>query len=173
MKKNIFFLWLLSLILITSCAVDEQCREKKSVLSKIGFYHVVKNATGDTITTSALSVASITVKGLKYDSVSKKDILMDSILYNNSSTLSSISLPLHNIGTISKFEITFNQIKDTILVIHENSYQYLSLECGCIKAHKLDTVLTTNNFIDSIRIKSPIVNAASTTANAENIRLYK
>jgi hypothetical protein len=168
MKKNIFFFSILSLLLITSCAVDEQCREKKTVNTIIGFYHIVKSVTGDTITTSTLTIDTITIRGLKYDVTSKLNIFMDSILYNKSIT--NISLPLNKLNTESKFEITFkNRTKDTISVLHENSNQYLSLECGCIKVFKLDTVLTTNHFIDSIRIKNSTVN----TTDAENIRLYK
>lgn len=152
-----------------SCTVDEQCRRNKIVEMGIGFYHVVKNDSTKIVTTTSLSIDSLTIKGLKYDSIAQNYVYVDSNLYIKSKLTSKIYLPLHKFKVESKYEVTFNQTKDTITVLHENADQFLSLECGCIKIHTIDTVLTTNHFVDSIRIINHNVN----TNNAENIHLFK
>ena len=152
-----------------SCTVDEQCRRNKIVEMGIGFYHVVKNDSTKIVTTTSLSIDSLTIKGLKYDSIAQNYVYVDSNLYIKSKLTSKIYLPLHKFKVESKYEVTFNKTKDTITVLHENADQFLSLECGCIKIHTIDTVLTTNHFVDSIRIINHNVN----TNNAENIHLFK
>jgi len=170
MKNYILGFLILCLIIISSCTADQQCRENKTVNSKIGFYHVDKKSTDNTITTSPLTIDSISIRGLIYNNTTKIYVLMDSLLYKSALTKSNVLLPLNKFSSISKFEIAFNnKIKDTISVLYEKSDQYLSLDCGCIKVFEIDTVLTTNHFIDSIRITNHTVN----TTNAENIHLYK
>jgi len=69
----------------------------------------------------------------------------------------------------SDFIVRFNDITDTISVFYQNNDRYyLSLECGCIVVHKIDEVVSTNHFIDSISI----INRDINTANAENIQIY-
>lgn len=177
MKKYHYIVFLLCILLSTSCVVDEQCRQNTQVQLEVGFYHVKKSITQDTITTSTLTIDTLTVKGLKFDSINSKYILADSILYNNSRLESSLLLPLHKFENVSKYQITFktkiDTVKvvkiDTLTVLHQNTNDYLSLECGCIKIHSIDTVFTTNHFADSIRIVNHNVN----NINAENIRIYK
>jgi hypothetical protein len=169
MNKYIFIFLFFYSLLITSCATDEQCRTNKDVEMGIGFYHVVVDDSTKVVTRSSLSIDSLTIRGLKYDSLSQKYTYADSVLYNNSKSTSKVYLPLHKFNVESKFEVTFNQTKDTITVLHENINDYLSLECGCMIIHTIDTLLTTNHFVDSIRIKQHNVN----TNNVENIQLYK
>ena len=152
----------------------------------MGMYHI--NQTDTSRTVAAMSIDSITVRGLKYDATSKKYLYMDSVLYNNLKTITKIDLPLHSFDSVSAFEVTFNSKKitankltnkndtilylnkrDTLIVKHQNTDKYLSLQCGSIKVHSVDTVLTTNNFIDSIRITNRNVN----NINVENIKIYK
>jgi hypothetical protein len=155
-------------VLLTSCANDEQCRQNRYIALKIDFFHVVANKTRDTITTSNLVFDSITVKGLKYDTLTSKYTYADSVY--TIKVKSTLDLLLHKFSTVSKFEIRFNKTIDTLTVIHTNSNYFLSLECGCLKNHYIDSAFSTNHFqFDSIRISNPTVN----TSNAENIRIYK
>ena len=154
---------------LTSCFVDEQCRENKYVALNAGFYHVVKNQTTGVSTKTTLSIDSLTVKGLIFDSITSKYVYVDSILYNHSKSINKIYIPLHKFVNVSSYEVTLNTKTDTLTVLHTNSNEYLSLECGCLKVHSIDTVLTTNHFIDSVSITKHNVN----TSNAENIRIYK
>jgi hypothetical protein len=128
---------------------------------QVGIYHVSNN--GTTITSNALYIDSITIKGIG----------VDSILYNNSKKTQNVVLPLNKLDSLqeSSFQVKFNNITDTITIVHQNKTEYLSLECGCIKTHIIDTVLTTNHFIDSVHISVHDVN--TTTSAKENIKIYK
>ena len=125
----------------------------------MGFYHAAINTNTNLITKTALSIDSLSIQGLG----------VDSILYNNSKKISKVILPLNKFVPESKFVVTFDKIKDTITVLHTNTNDFLSLECGCIKVHTIDTVLTTNHFIDSVKIAIHDVN----TTNAEHLQIYK
>jgi len=167
MKKYSFIVFIFSLFLIISCAGDETCTQTKYVKLTVNFYH--PNPL-DTILSNrivTLSIDSLTVQGLKKDSTGKYTSV-DSILYNNQKNVSTINLPLNNFSTSSIFKIKFNAVTDTMTISHSNLNDYLSLECGCIITHTIDSVSMTNHYIDSVRIKIHDVN----TINAENIRLY-
>jgi len=170
MKIFRFILILICISGTTSCVVDEQCRQNKNVELGISFYHVTKNQSTGILSKISMTIDSITVIGLSYDSLKKKYVPVDSILYNKSRSISKIYLPLHKFINITKFEVKFNSTIDTVTIFHKNSDEYLSLECGCMKIHSIDSVSITNNFnIDSVRI----INNNVKTNNAENLRIYK
>ena len=170
MKKYIFIVLIFTLFLIVSCATDETCIQTKYVKLTAGFYHAVRNDSTQLVTSTQLSFDSITVQGLKLDTLTGVYHLVDSILYNNNKQkLSTIDLPLNNFAFQSKFKLTLNSKVDTLTIYHQNFNEYLSLECGCIVKHTIDTVSITRHFIDSVQIRIHDVN----TLNAENIRLYK
>lgn len=162
-----------TLILLTtiffSCVVDEQCRQSKTVQFVANVYHVSINSQTGVITRTAKTLDSLTVRGLLTDTINNKYFYTDSVLYNSQKSLSSFNLPLHKFSNNSKYEVKFNAIADTITILHTNSDVYLSLECGCLKTHSIDTVLVTRHFIDSVSISNHTVN----TTNAENLRIYK
>ena len=169
MKAIYFILIVICISAASSCVVDEQCRQNKNVELGATFYHVSKNMTTGAVSKSSLTVDSVTVKGLSYDSINNKYYYIDSILYNKSKSINNVYLPLHKFTNTTKYEVQFNSTIDTVTILHTNSVQYLSLECGCMKVHSLDTVLTTNHFIDSVRI----INHNVKTNNAENLRIFK
>lgn len=179
MKKYILIVLIFSFLLQVSCVTDETCTQTKYVKLTTGFYHVVYNDLTKTNTFSTLSIDSLTVQGMKIDTLTGQYQLVDSILYNNQKNVSTIDLPLNslllksnpskNFSTQTTFKIKFNATVDTMTVYHTNLNDYLSLECGCIVTHSIDTVIMTNHFIDSVKIKIHDVN----TINAENISLYK
>lgn len=155
-------------LLLSSCNGDEECRKSKYTDMEIGFYHVAYNETTKKYTTTSLSVDSLTVQGLITDSVSGQMSLVDSLLYDNKRNISTIYVPLNKVENISRFVMKFKHVTDTLTIIHTNTNEFLSLECGCIETHFIDNVLTTNNFIDSVRIIYHDVN----TTTAEHIRIY-
>jgi len=170
MKHIIYLLLIILVPNLISCAGDSQCTQSKYVMLEAGLYHVSYNDITKTYTTSTLTIDSLTVQGIKRDTVTGKEFPVDSLLYNNSKSVSKIFLPLNKskLANESKFTITFNNTIDTITIFHTNHDDYLSLECGCIKTHSIDTVSTTNHFIDSVRIVIHNVN----TTNAEHIHIY-
>jgi Family of unknown function (DUF6452) len=129
----------------------------------VGFYSKTLNATTKLYTISTLSIDSLSIQG-----IDTTGMLIDSIIYNNSKKISKLYLPLNKFVAVSKFKVTFNKTIDTVTIAHTNSDMYLSLECGCLKVHSIDTVLTTKHFIDSVSIKIHNVN----NINAEHIQIY-
>jgi len=129
----------------------------------VGLYTKTLNTTSNTYTTSSLSIDSITIQG-----IDTMGVLVDSILYNNTKKVSKLYLPLSKFVHVSKFAVTFNKTIDTVSILHSNSNMYLSLECGCLKVHTIDTVLTTNHFIDSVKINNHNV----ININAEHLQIY-
>ncbi len=169
--KSYKFICFISIIfsgIMLSCSSDEQCRENKDVVMQADFYHVVFNAATQTYSINKITIDSITIQGLKRDSITGNEVLIDSVLYNNSKSLSSINLPLNKFQGESKFLLKINGINDTLVIYHTNQNQYLSLQCGCIKTFNIDTIISTHHFIDSTSIVLHQVN----TNNAENIRIF-
>lgn len=167
MKQFIYILLISVLLLGVSCTKDEECRKNRYVNMEIGLYHVTFNAATQANVKSTLSIDSLTLRGINVDA-SGNESLVDSILYNNRKSVNRLILPLNKIQEQSKYLVQFNQVMDTITVFHKNIEYYLSLECGCIKTFSIDTVLTTNNFIDSVRI----INHNVDNNNAEHLQIY-
>jgi len=169
MKKSIFIVLIFSILLAVSCNTDESCTQSKYVKLTAGFYHPYFNDTTKVLTVTSLHIDSLTVQGIKYDTLTHKYHLIDSLLYNNNKTkLSSIDLPLNNFATQSMFRFTLNSVVDTVTIYHTYFNNYLSLECGCTVLHSIDTVITTHHYIDSVQIKFRDVN----TISVENLRIY-
>ena len=176
MNKSIIIAFIVSIFLIVSCATDDTCIQTKYVTLTADFFHVYYNDTTKISTIYGMSIDSLTIQGLRLDTLTGKYTPVDSILYNNQKLVSKINLPLNNFATRSSkfatsstFKLKFNTISDTMTIYHTNLNDYLSLECGCIVVHKIDTITITRHFIDSVRITNHDVN----TTDAENIRLYK
>jgi hypothetical protein len=136
------------------CTNDNSCHENRYVVMTSNFY-TIKNDTTKTFT-----MDSIWVKGLG----------SDSILYKNSKSITSISLPLHKLQDTSRFVIRFNNIYDTLTIVHTNIQKYLSLECGCLVTHKLDSIksYTTTHKVKRIKVKYDNVS----TTKRENLQIY-
>lgn len=167
MKKSVTILISILVLFLSSCTNDSECRKNKYVNLKVGIYLVTYNATNQTSTNSVLSIDSITVGGIK--EINGVNLLLDSLLYNNQKRVNKLVLPLDKSENKSDFFVKFNNVSDTLTVLYTPYNFYLSLECGCIKTFSIDTVLTTNNYIDSVKI----TNRNVTNIDAEHIQIYK
>ncbi len=163
MKQTILTLLIIFILLSVSCVVDDNCRKDRYVKMGVSFYKKTYNPITNKYTISKNTIDSLTVRGLN-----SLNMRVDSILYDNQKAISEIDIPLNKFATVSKFEIKFNQNTDTITILHTNFDQYLSLECGCVKAFSIDTVLTSNHN-DSLKITNHNVN----TTNADHLQIYK
>ncbi len=155
MNKLLFIaLFLLLAVAYIACTNDNSCHENRYVVMTSNFY-TIKNDTTKTFT-----VDSIWVKGLGNDSM----------LYSNSKSVTSISMPLQKMNDTSRFVIRFNAIYDTLTVIHANIQKYLSLECGCLVTHKLDSTKLsyTQHKVKRIKVKYDNVS----TTKRENLQIY-
>jgi hypothetical protein len=151
------YIALFCLFVVVSCSNDEQCRKDRFVKMQLGIYHVTVNNTTQTRTAALLSIDSIKIKGINVDSIIK-------------TKGNTITLPLNKFSDESTYQITFNNVTDTLTIKHTNFDTYLSLECGCIKTFTIDNVLSTNHFLDSIGIVIHDVNTS--TSAKEHIKLY-
>jgi len=163
MKQNTYLLLIALLILGISCTSSEDCTEDRIAKLGVGFYtHALIDTTKQIYATRAINLDTLSVRGLAANGT-----LLDSILYK-SKTIQKVYLPLNKFENSSKFVLAFKTGKDTIEVLHTNTDYYLSLECGCMKVHAIDTVLTTTHLVDSIKIINHKVNAT----NAEHIQIF-
>lgn len=169
MKLYIYSFYLLLLFLWASCTSDEECRKNKNVNLISKFYHVTYIDSTATNKYTLLSIDSISIQGLRTDTLTNSFVLVDSIIYNNTKNVSTIRLPLNSYKlNKTTYQVRLNELTDTISIFHANHNYYISLECGCIKTFTIDTVLTTHNFIDSIKITNHTVK----NTDAENLYIY-
>lgn len=159
MKKiglNIFLIVFLS-VGFFSCNTDETCRKSRTVLLGMNFYLDSINSTTNRLVVQNLTIDSLWIKG---DG-------LDKYFYSKESK-NSVKLPLNSFAEESKYFMRFNETIDTVTIKHKNFTEFLSLECGYIRTHKIDTVISTNNFIDSISVNQELVN----TIYVENIQIH-
>lgn len=147
----------LVLVLTVSCSQqDDTCRESRNVKLNATFYVDSINPDNRYVT-EKFTVDSLTVQGVG----------KDSLIYNKKSTM-YMELPLQIFAEESRFSLIINTISDTITIRYKNFLEFLSVECGSIRTHSIDTVFSTNHFIDSISIQQQKVN----TIKIENIQIY-
>lgn len=144
--------FLLSYVMMTSCTQDETCRENKNVGLSAGFFTAG--------TTNALNVDSLTVFGLGNDSM----------LYNVNNNINNIKLPLNKIQELSIFVMNFkaDQATDTLFVLYTNQDYFISYECGTVITHRIDTVITTEHFIKSVKIINHDIN----TTDVQHLQIF-
>ncbi len=159
--NKFFSLTLLAIaaMIYIACTNDKGCHENRYVSMTSNFY-TVKKTSANKDTVQAVTIDSVWVKGLGNDSV----------LYNNTKAVTSISLPLHKLQDTSRFVIRFNRVYDTLTIVHTNIQKYLSLECGCLITHKLDSIKssTTKHIVKRIKVKYDNVS----TTQRENLQIY-
>jgi hypothetical protein len=146
------FSFLITSVMMISCTQDETCRENKDVRLNAGFF-----TSG---TTNALSVDSLTVFGLGNDSM----------LYNVNNNINNIKLPLNKKQELSIFVMNFqaDQATDTLFVLYTNQDYFISYECGSVITHRIDTVITTEHFIKSVKIINHDIN----TTDVQHLQIF-
>ncbi len=151
--KFLVILVLLFSVLLAGCSSTDECREDKTVNMILGFYQK-----GD-LTDATLTVDSVWANGLE----------KDSFLYNNSKSINTLKLPLNAARQQTDYKVRFNNTTDTLSVFYTNNNAYfISLACGCIATQTIDEVISTNHFIDSVRIvQREVINV-----NAEHIKIF-
>lgn len=144
MKRTLVILSLGTILtlFLTNCSNTQGCHQS---------LYVVMTAAFDTLHND-------TIVPITMDSVLVKGVGNDSILYNNTQSVSQLSLPLQENKNISQFVIRSNAIYDTLTCYHTNIQQFISLECGCEVNFQLDSVKATTHHIKSVQIVQKNVN---------------
>lgn len=160
MKKRTYHILFLLLLIIglAGCHADDTCRKSRIVDVGVGFYLDTINHLNNKLVVQKLTVDSIWVHGVE----------VDSLLYSNRKNLQNIKLQLNIFAEESKFRFVFNEDVDTLTIRYKNTNHFLSLECGYIRTHTIDTVFSTRNFIDSVAV----VNESVNTIYVENIQIH-
>ena len=142
--KYTYFLILLSGLYLSSCRPDTGCRQEETIRLKLLITADSISSEGDTL---SFTLDSITVQGVG----------TDSILYNNSKSVSSLLLPLRKDTNQTRFSLLCNENKDELIITHQNSEMFISLACGCFVNHTIDDITHSGSLIDKIDIVEPQV----------------
>ncbi len=93
----------------------------------------------------------------------------DSILVNSESSATQLELPLSYTNETDTFVMQYTSIMlDSIFVRHTNIPHFLSMDCGLGMYYHLDSVWSTHNAIDSIKIINPDIDYDE----AEHIKIW-
>ena len=107
---------------------------------------------------SAINPSKINVYGLGQKS--------DSALIEGLTTKSFMDLLLNPNDTITNFKVDFiiatDTITDTIRFYYENKDFFIDMDCGCTVHHFVDSVRSTNYFINTIEIINPEITNVKT-----------
>ncbi len=157
--KYIFSITAILLLMLgfEACVQDDTCRKSRIVEAGMTFYLDTINAQTGRWVELKISIDSLWVNGVGNDN----------FLYKKK-PIGNFRVPLNQLAEECKFNLRMSHISDTITIVYKNQLEFLSLECGSIRTHTIDTVYTTGHFIDSVTIINRIVN----TQHVENIKLH-
>jgi Family of unknown function (DUF6452) len=155
MKKNTLLLCVLIVLSIFSCRDEYNiCTLNKDVNLIGGFY---QNIGGNEVTAVAPNLTIETLNGA-------------GSIYSNQPNISTFSFPLSATVDSAKyiFTIANNLPKDTVTIVYSSKSESVSAECGTAIYNTITKLTSTRNTIDSVKIKSAIVN----TLLLQNIKIY-
>jgi len=141
---------------IVSCQPDEGCRQNMNV------------SAGVTLRGLATDSADVETPFSSWDSITVQGVDNDSLLYDNSKLISQLQLPLHNDTGITVYRLTWHNTEDKLYFHHDNTMQFVSMACGCIIYHTIDSVWCEGTWIDSVKI----INSAVESVQQENVKIY-
>lgn len=149
--------------LFTGCSVDTECRQKADIYLGVTFVGDSLRLTADS--TDYEHVQFTSFKGMQITGVGR-----DSILYGLNTNISKAQLPLRPDSTITAFQLIYNGQSDTLYIVHDNQYNFISLACGCFVFHNINDSASyhTHHFIDSVHI----LNTQVTSAKEDHLRIY-
>lgn len=117
---------------------------------------------------SLYSARSATDKDTSLTSASVIGVEMPDSVYKNT-TIQELFLPLSFTSDTTAFVIHTNTLRDTVWFSHTKELYYISRECGFSFNFKMDSVWTTQTFIDSVAINYDEINY---NESAENVKIY-
>lgn len=156
MKKIIVFLS--AITLFVACSNNEECRQQLYVVVGADMKQAVfDEVKGDNVKEDFIA-DSITIFGLG----------RDSLLYDNVPQIKTFDLPLQKTKEETHFVLRFREEDDTLSFKHTNDTNYISMACGCIIQATITDIAVTNNNIDSVVLKEPLV----INSRVANIEIY-
>lgn len=150
MLRRRYLFPLLSLLVVMlglmACS-GEDCPINNTVRGKMAFY----NQLGDAVSVNAiLSVSVVRPQG-------------DSVVLNQKTLASDVTFPLSYTYTtdtlIFCYDFNGNAILyDSLFIGHTNTPTLVSVDCGMAMFHGITSVSSTHNLIDTLILKSSVVN---------------
>ena len=151
---------------IASCAEDDDCSGNARHMVTANIKQIYSNDSASWEIPDTLDILTVYAMGT------------DSIIINDKTSASSLSLPLRtNVEeTTLVFSYTYHAgdtlpqhyDKDTIVFRHNNTPYFLTLDCNFVVKQVITGVSYTTNVLDSI----VIVNPTAALDGTENIKIY-
>ena len=98
----------------------------------------------------------------------------DSVMKTSVSGSSALEIRLDPASEVTKLRFDFalkqptDTIRDTVTFYYENHDYFVSIDCGCVVFHYIDSIGHTNNFIKKIAITNPEI----TNEKTPNFTIY-
>jgi len=150
-------LLLLFALFLVSCNEDG-CTETTDVNMNVNFYSAS--------TRNAFTIDTLSVLGIGQPK--------DSLLYDKSTSVKTIALPLHINDSTTAYLLKYGKsngasvaLTDTIRVFHQNRSQFISKECGCSVFATIDSVRFTRHRLDTV----VVVNREITNQYTEHVQI--
>ena len=143
-------------LLLWGCRPDEICRQDLSV------------AAGVTLRGISVDTSGIGTEFTQWDSITVQGIGSDSVLYDNSKSVTTLHLPLRADSNVTAYRVTWRGMDDVLYFRHDNTRRYISMACGCIIYHVIDTVWCAGVWMDSVRLLNSTVESAS----QDNVKIF-
>jgi hypothetical protein len=150
-KKLYLYFWLIVLLTWQLACTPESCMQETQSYARVTFY---ENGTGKIKAPDTLTVYGI---GLE-----------NKLIYNKTLNATSALLPLDASVENCDFVFIINGLKDTVIINYSSYPHFISKECGFTFFHKLESVYSSQNKIDTISIK----NNSVIIPNEDNIKIF-
>lgn len=143
-------------VVTTACSEDEDC--SMTARGMMGCNLFTRSETTGEIIRDTLPL--LTVKAL----------VADSVLINQETEVKKLSLPLRYTADSTALQFVYGDegMADTVIIWHENTPYFLSMDCGYQMKQRITRVGHTRHLLDSIQISNPEVGIYGT----ENLKLY-
>lgn len=145
-RHIIFCTPLLLCLLFASCEQDRTCRQEMTAHARI-YLSAVTTLSDDSRTEAAPDSITVGLVGC------------DSLVLDNAYSERTACVELRADTTQTQVVVVYHEETDTLTVFHTNEQKYISLACGCIVRHIIDSVHSTHYRIDSTAILNTVVTA--------------
>lgn len=132
-------------MLLASCQPDTGCRLETKVTA------------GVSVEWYSIDTMGVTTHQTQWDSVTVQGVGTDSILYSNARSIKELRLPLRPDTSLTEYKIQWHGMTERLRIYHDNDRRYISMACGCIIFHTLDTVMSDHTFIEQVEIQNTTV----------------
>ena len=142
--------------LFAACQPDTTCRQDTNVVAGI----VLRGISIDS--------AGIAQEFASWDKITVQGVGNDSVLYDSCTNISRILVPLRTDTNITAYSLDWRNEEDIIYFRHDNTRRFISMACGCVVYHTIDSVWCKGTWIDSVKI----VNSAVEPVEQDNVRIF-